>query len=153
MGSSIKGGAGGVFGDSKLGNFFADIVDPQKGINFAADRAGVSRSNGLVAAGNFGSLDRWSRDIGGAANAASNAKTKETLATNAQAAQAADIKNTLLTQPKNITPDNFLANKASQLAGLRLGLAGTISSGGAPGATLGSTSLTGNYPGKPKLGQ
>lgn len=69
----------------------------------------------------------------------------------AQAAQAADIKQNMLIQPKQVTPDNFLANKANQLANLRLGMASTIvGSAKAPGAA--GASLTGDYPGKKTLG-
>ena len=99
-------------------------------------------------------IDRSVQDPGGAKNTASNALTAQNQALSQQRGDAAALNNTLLTQPKNITPDNFLANKASQLANLKLGLAGTMTgAGGAPGAVLGSTSLTGNYPGKQKLGQ
>lgn len=99
-------------------------------------------------------IDRSVTDPGGAKNTASNAQTAQNQALTDQQTQAASLQKTLLTQPKNITPDNFLANKAAQLAGLRLGIAGTVTgAGGAPGPILGSTSLTGNYPGKVKLGQ
>lgn len=93
---------------------------------------------------------RWSRDIGGAKNAGSNMDTAKA----EQKQQASDLNTQLLQQPKTITPDNFLATKAAQLAQLRLGMASTMTgAGGAPGATLGSTALTGSGPGKTKMGQ
>lgn len=68
--------------------------------------------------------------------------------------QAEDLKNTILTKPKQITPDNFLSMKAKQLSNLRLGLASTVTgAGGAPSPVLSSASLAGSYPGKSKLGQ
>ena len=71
----------------------------------------------------------------------------------AQAAQAANLEQLTLQQPKNISPDNFLASKTNALANLRLGLASTITgAGGAPSPVLSAPSLTGNGPGKTKLG-
>lgn len=71
-----------------------------------------------------------------------------------QQAQATQLQNQLLQQPKNISPDNFLATKASQLARLRLGMASTITgAGGAPSAVLTSPSLNAASAGKSKLGQ
>lgn len=72
-----------------------------------------------------------------------------------QAAQAAQLEQQTLEQPKMISPDNFLATKAKQLANLRLGLASTITPGasGAPSAVISSPSLTANGPGKNKMGQ
>lgn len=104
--------------------------------------------------GIYDAVARGANDPGGAKNTASNALTAQNESINRQNAQAADIQKTMLMQPKNITPDNFLATKSAQLANLRLGLAGTVTgAGSAPGAVLGSTSLTGNYLGKTKLGQ
>lgn len=86
-------------------------------------------------------------DIGGAANAASNMKT----ASQEQAAQAAGLQQTLLEQPKQISPDNFLANKNRMLNNMRLGLASTITSGaGTPSPVLSAPALSGN--GKKTLG-
>lgn len=68
-----------------------------------------------------------------------------------QAKAAADIQHNLLIQPKQVTPDNFLANKASQLANLRLGMASTIVGSGKSSAA-GAPTLTGDYPGKKTLG-
>ncbi len=86
-------------------------------------------------------------------NAPRDAAASASAASRDQAAKAADIQRNLLLQPKKVTPDNFLANKASQLANLRLGMASTITgAGGAPDATLSAPSLSGNYPGKTKLG-
>jgi hypothetical protein len=71
-----------------------------------------------------------------------------------QIAAQRDMQNTLLSQPKNITPDNFLSQKTAQLANLRLGIASTMTGGGgAPAPVLGSPSLQGSYPGKAKFGQ
>ncbi len=84
------------------------------------------------------------RDAANAADAASRKANN----------QAEDIKQQMLLSPKQVTPDNFLANKAKQLASLRMGFASTIAgSGGAPSSVLGSPSLASNYPGKAKLGQ
>lgn len=87
---------------------------------------------------------------GRAADSASNnlAEAQKT-----QAAQAAQLETLTLQQPKNISPDNFLASKTNALANLRLGLASTITgAGGAPSPVLSAPSLTGNGPGKTKLG-
>lgn len=70
-----------------------------------------------------------------------------------QAAKAAEIQHNLLIQPKQVTPDNFLANKASQLANLRLGMASTVvGSAKGSGAVAAAPTLTGDYPGKKTLG-
>lgn len=87
-------------------------------------------------------------DIGGADNAASNMKT----ANAEQAAKAAGLQQQLLEQPKQISPDNFLAQKNRLLANMRLGLASTITgSGGSPSPVLSAPALTGAV-GKTKLG-
>lgn len=67
-----------------------------------------------------------------------------------QSEQAAKMETDLAQQPKNVSPDNFLANKAKMLQNMRLGLASTISGAGGNSAapTLSSPSLTG----KTKLG-
>lgn len=67
-----------------------------------------------------------------------------------QSRQAAQMETDLAQTPRNISPDNFLANKAKMLQNMRLGLASTITgAGGSPAApTLSSPSLTG----KTKLG-
>ncbi len=102
----------------------------------------------------YNDIARSVNDPGGAKNTASNAATAQSESEIRQSGQAASLQQTLLTQPKNITPDNFLATKSAQLANLRLGLASTITgASGTPGAVLGSTSLSGNGPGKTKLGQ
>lgn len=106
----------------------------------------VSNAAGMVdrSVQGYKTLQNAPRDAAAAADAASRR----------QADQAADVQKNLLLQPKQITPDNFLASKAAQLANLRLGLASTMTgAGGAPGAVLSAPSLTGNYPGKAKLGQ
>lgn len=67
-----------------------------------------------------------------------------------QAAQSADLQKQMLLQPKSTTADSFLANKAKQLANLRLGLASTISPG--VGGS-GISTLVGSTPGmKTRLG-
>ncbi len=88
-------------------------------------------------------------DPGGAKNAASNMQT----ANAEQAQKAAELTTTLLEQPKQISPDNFLATKTRMLANMRLGLASTITGagGGAPAPTLSAPALTGAT-GKNKLG-
>lgn len=62
-----------------------------------------------------------------------------------QSQQAARMEQQLAQRPQNVSPDNFLANKAKMLQNMRLGLASTISgAGGNPAApTLSSPSLTG----------
>ncbi len=98
-------------------------------------------------------IDRSVQDPGGAKNTASNALTAQNDASTRQQAQAAQLQQTLLTQPKNISPDNFLASKTAQLAGLKLGLASTITGGGNTSGVLSYPSLSGTGPGKLKLGQ
>ena len=91
----------------------------------------------------------WGADIGGAKYAAG----EQAKAGAEQAAQAAQLEQLTLQQPKSISPDNFLSNKANALANLRLGLASTITgAGGAPSAVLSAPALTGSGPGKNKLG-
>lgn len=131
---SPQGGPGGLFGDSKFGQFIAKTLDPTRYLG------GPSKLPDIM------NPDKWTRDIGGKYNDASNKKNADAAA----AEQAATLQNTLLQRPKDITPDNFLSTKAAQLANLRLGLASTITS---PGATLSSPSLNANSPGKTKLGQ
>lgn len=141
------------------GSFASGVNDFNKALTDVPVIGHALRSASMVfaptaAMNGMADIDRSVQDPGGAKNTASNALTAQNQALSDQRASAAAANNTLLTQPKNITPDNFLANKASQLASLRLGLAGTVTgAGGTPGAVLGSTSLTGNYPGKQKLGQ
>ena len=109
----------------------------------------------LVAGGGIGAAVGGTTGYGmeNSAQQATNTKNAASDAQKIQTAQAAQLQNTLLTQPKNVTPDNFLATKSAQLANLRLGLASTITgAGGAPSPVLGAPSLTGNYPGKAKLG-
>jgi aspartate/tyrosine/aromatic aminotransferase len=62
-----------------------------------------------------------------------------------QADQAKALQIQTLQQPKQITPDNFLANKNAQLNKLRLGFASTMSGAG-------SLALPTNPGGKAKLG-
>lgn len=66
-----------------------------------------------------------------------------------QSDQAADLEHQMLIKPKAVTPDNFLANKAAQLANLRLGMASTVAGSGQSAAGAG---LTGDRPGKRTLG-
>lgn len=98
----------------------------------------------------FGGLPTAVTAPGRAADSASKSLAD---AENNQAAQAAQLEQLTLQQPKNISPDNFLASKTNALANLRLGLASTITgAGGAPSPVLSAPSLTGNGPGKTKLG-
>lgn len=112
---------------------------------------------GLVTGGQFTAAQAIARSVNdplGIKNQASNAATQAGEALQFQKDTAAKAADALLKQPKNITPDNFLADKAKQLASLRLGLASTVTgAGGAPSAVLKSNSLAANYPGKAKLGQ
>lgn len=88
------------------------------------------------------------------ANAARNAENSLNTSLQNQQAQAAALQQQLLTQPKNITPDNFLSMKNQQLGNLKLGLASTISGiGGVPSPVLSRPSLAAGGPGKTKLGQ
>ena len=85
--------------------------------------------------------------------ATQKAKGQQNQLLDEQRTEAAAMQKTLLEQPKNISPDNFLANKASQLANLRLGLASTVTGmPGVPSPVLSSPSLTAGG-GKTKLGQ
>jgi hypothetical protein len=77
-----------------------------------------------------------------AAKQATDATNKAT-ADQAEAAKQLQIQT--LQQPKQITPDNFLANKNAQLNKLRLGFASTMSGAG-------SLALPANPGGKAKLG-
>ena len=56
-------------------------------------------------------------------------KQEKEIATN-QAADAARLAQQTLEQPKIIAPDNFMAQKASQLSKLRLGMASTMTGAG-----------------------
>lgn len=100
--------------------------------------------------GAFQGIKNAFTDIGGAKYAAG----EESAAISAQTAQSTILQNQLLEQPKQISPDNFLATKTAQLANLKLGLASTVTgAAGAPSPVLSSTSLTANGAGKTKLGQ
>lgn len=102
---------------------------------------------GLVGALTGYGMQSSSQAAGNASRAAGDAQKIQT-------EQASGLQRTMLQQPKQITPDNFLAMKSNQLANLRLGIASTISgASGSSAPTLGSTSLTGNNPGKTRFGQ
>ncbi len=119
-------------------------------INDAVGIAGAPFTNGAALAllGRDVPVQNSFNDIGGAKNAASNAKT----AAAEQAAQTASLNQQLLEQPKQISPDNFLATKNRLLNNMRLGLASTITSGaGTPSPVLSAPALTG-APGKKTLG-
>lgn len=69
-----------------------------------------------------------------------------------QAKQAAALQAQLLNQPKQISPDNFLAMKNKMLTSMRLGLASTMTAGaGTPSPVLSTPALLGAN-GKNKLG-
>jgi hypothetical protein len=76
---------------------------------------------------------------------AKDAQAKIDKVTADNAAKAETIRIESLQQPKQITPDNFLANKNEQLNKLRLGFASTMSGAG-------SLALPANPGGKSKLG-
>ena len=65
------------------------------------------------------------------AAAAKSEKEQKAIAAT-QAAQAASLQTQTLEQPKVVASDNFMANKASQLSKLRLGMASTMSGAGLP---------------------
>lgn len=69
-------------------------------------------------------------------------------------ARAAQLKQDILSQPQQLSPDNFLSSKLRSLTNMRLGLASTIipSASGAPAASLYAPSLSSRGPGKAKLG-
>ena len=79
-------------------------------------------------------------------DAAQEQADKQQAASEKQAADAAALKKQMLEQPKQTTPDNFLANKNKQLNTLRMGLASTITGAG----SLASTPVAGL---KSKMGQ
>ena len=85
--------------------------------------------------------------------AAQKAKGEQNQLLAQQQQQATALQNQLLQTPKAISPDNFLATKASQLAKLRLGLASTITgTGGSPSPVLSSPTLQPGGQGNQKLG-
>ena len=85
--------------------------------------------------------------------AAASAQQSLTTAEETQAAQAAKLETLTLQQPKQISPDNFLASKTNALANLRLGLASTMTgAGGAPSPVLSAPALSAAGSGKTKLG-
>lgn len=87
------------------------------------------------------------------AQAATNSRNAADDASRNQRINAADASRKLLERPKNINSDSFLAMKAKQLAQLRMGMGNAASSQSAPEASLSAPTLTGQYPGKKKLGQ
>ncbi len=119
-------------------------VNDAIGVGLAPFTAGTS----LALLNRKGSVLDSMNDIGGAANAASNAKTAQS----EQASQSAALQTQLLEQPKQISPDNFLATKTRMLANMRLGLASTITGGaGTPSPVLSTPALSGAS-GKKTLG-
>ena len=85
--------------------------------------------------------------------AAASAQQSLATAGETQAAQAAKLETLTLQQPKQISPDNFLASKTNALANLRLGLASTMTgAGGAPSPVLSAPALSAAGSGKTKLG-
>lgn len=94
------------------------------------------------------------RTVQGLSTPAQTARDSAEVLANEQMADANKMRTQLLQTPKNIAPDNFLADKNRQLANLRLGLASTVTgAGGAPSAVLSSASLASAGYGKSKLGQ
>lgn len=65
-----------------------------------------------------------------AVEAAKKARNEQKALLDQQAARAEKLRIETLQQPKRISSDNFLSNKASQLAKLRLGLSSTITGAG-----------------------
>jgi len=120
----MGGAHGSAGGDTGIGSWLPRVFNPQKWI---PDLTGQREKEGAIKATALANAD--------------------------QAHRAGELQTQLLQQPKQVSPDNFLATKAKELANLRLGLASTITGGGAGGAVLSSPSLTGNGPGKVKLGQ
>lgn len=85
-------------------------------------------------------------------NAPRDAATQMSQAQAEQSRQAAAMQQKLLTQPKQIAPDDFLATRNKLLQNMRLGLASTISgASGAPSPVLSAPSLSAGA-GKTKLG-
>lgn len=62
--------------------------------------------------------------------AAEDARNEQRALLARQAAKAEKLRIETLQQPKRISSDNFLSNKASQLAKLRLGMSSTITGAG-----------------------
>lgn len=115
---------------------------------------------GVVGAATMGSSElflsgaRTVSDPGGVKNAMSNNQTLQSTNLQQQKDIAAREQTQLLERPKSISPDNFLASKAAQLANLRMGIASTITGGGNQSGVLPKAgSLTSDFPGKTKLGQ
>ena len=113
--------------------------------------SGVTALGGATAGAAIGGAAGSSID---ANQAAQKAKGQQNALMTQQQAQAAQLQSALLSQPKAISPDNFLSTQAAQLAKLRLGLASTITgSGGLPSPVLSAPSLTPQGGGKSKMGQ
>lgn len=137
--------AGGLAGGAGLGLLVATLL--------AGGTGGLSLAAAGLGMGVGGA-------IGGSAGAAVDAnqsaqKTKgqQNALLTQQQQQATALQNQLLQTPKTISPDNFLATKASQLAKLRLGLSSTITgTGGVPSAVLSSPTLQPGGQGNQKLG-
>lgn len=128
-------------------NTIADIPVIGRGLSNAATYLTVPGLAFSAAA----AVDREEQGRASAARAPGEARDAAAKAAAAQSAAAEDAKHQLLIQPKQVTPDNFLANKATQLANLRLGMASTIVGSGKTAAAA-TPSLTGDYPGKKTLG-
>ena len=63
------------------------------------------------------------------ANQAADAQRKQEAT---QKAQAEQLRIDTLQQPKQVTPDNFMAQKSKQLAQLRMGIGSTVTGAGNP---------------------
>lgn len=139
-------GAGVGAGAGALAGAGVGSVIPGVGTLIGALAGGVY---GAVGGGALGAaVPRTFTDVGGQKYAAGEAKT----AAADQASQAASLEQKILEQPKQISPDNFLANKNRMLKNMRLGLASTITNGaGTPSPVLSAPSLSGSM-GNNKLG-
>ena len=137
--------AGGLAGGAGLGLLVAALLAPETG-GLSLSAAGLGMGVGGAIGGSAGAAVD-------ANQAAQKAKGQQNALLTQQQQQATALQNQLLQTPKTISPDNFLATKASQLAKLRLGLSSTITgTGGVPSAVLSSPTLQPGGQGSQKLG-
>lgn len=137
--------AGGLAGGAGLGLLVAALLAPATG-GLSLSAAGLGMGVGGAIGGSAGAAVD-------ANQSAQKTKGQQNALLTQQQQQATALQNQLLQTPKTISPDNFLATKASQLAKLRLGLSSTITgTGGVPSAVLSSPTLQPGGQGNQKLG-
>src|SRR5580765_4694377 len=133
------GGGGGA------GRIFRDAA----GVMFAAPTGGLSLGLGpdTQRASPFNLVKPTLDNVTGV-TAAKQARDSMNASLAYSQANAAEMQKQMLSAPKTMTPDNFLAMKNKELMNLRLGISSTIRGGGASSPTVSTPVLAAGGPGK-----